>query len=224
MARRKTTTPKKAPAKPVAAKPAPTEQVTPETEALKAVQTDTKEAKEAEKNNDAAVPSPFEQAVEFVLSDKIEGGYVNDPRDRGGETNFGIAQKHHPKVNIKKLTREGAIAIYKKQYWDSADCDELSPLIAVAMFDCSVNQGPAVAKRLLQKAVKATADGAIGPKTKAAIDRFINKYGEAELVKEFLGWRLRRYAFTATASTYMRGWANRVLELQRFLLTDLKVA
>lgn len=38
----------------------------------------------------------------------------------------------------------------------------------------------------------------------------------------FIGWRLRRYAFTANAGTYMRGWSNRVLELHRFLMTELK--
>ena len=40
----------------------------------------------------------------------------------------------------------------------------------------------------------------------------------------FLGWRLRRYAFTGGSATYMRGWSNRVLELHRFALTDLTEA
>jgi len=32
----------------------------------------------------------FEDIIEVVL--KHEGGYVNDPKDPGGETNFGIAK------------------------------------------------------------------------------------------------------------------------------------
>ena len=42
---------------------------------------------------------------------------------------------------------------------------------------------------------------------------------EEELVIEFLSWRLRRYAFTGNASTYMRGWSARVLRIQPFLQT-----
>lgn len=57
----------------------------------------------------------FSIAVAQVL--KWEGGYVNDPRDPGGETNFGIAKRSHPDVDIGSLTREGAIAIYLKEYW-----------------------------------------------------------------------------------------------------------
>lgn len=181
----------------------------PKTQAAKANQT----AKDAE--------NPiFDQAVDFVLKERIEGGYVNDPRDPGGETNFGISKRSYPKVNMKTLTREGAIAIYKRDYWDAAGCDELPPKVAVAVFDCAVNQGVGIAKKLLQRAARVTPDGAIGPKTLAAI----NKADEDELVVQFLGWRLRRYAFTQNASTYMRGWSNRVLYLQSFLATGLEVA
>ncbi len=166
-----------------------------------------------------AMPTLFDQAVEFVLKDRIEGGYVNDPRDPGGETNFGIAKRIHPGVNIRDLTRDQAIAIYKTEYWDASKCDDLPAKIAVAVFDCAVNQGVGIAATLIQKAVGATSDGIIGPKTLDAI----NRADEDDLVVQFLGWRLRRYAFTANAATYMRGWANRVLFLQAFLLRELVV-
>lgn len=168
----------------------------------------------------AAPPDLFEQAVAFVLADRIEGGYVNDPRDPGGETRFGISKRSYPKVNIKTLTRDGAIEIYKRDFWDATNCAALPPKVAVVMFDCAINQGQGVAARLLQNALGVTSDGVIGPKTIAAAA----KAKEDDLVIQFIGWRLRRYAFTANAATYMRGWANRVLELQRFLLTGLKVA
>ena len=41
----------------------------------------------------------FEEIIESVL--EHEGGYVNDPHDRGGETNFGITKKFYPNVDIK---------------------------------------------------------------------------------------------------------------------------
>ncbi len=162
----------------------------------------------------------FEQAVGFVLKDEIEGGYVNDPRDPGGETNFGIAKKYHPKVNIKNLTRAGAVAIYKAQYWDPINGDDLPPKLAVAAFDCAVNQGVSIARKMIQRAAGVTADGVIGPVTLAAVQ----KADQDALVLELLGWRLRRYAFTNNSATFMRGWANRILHLQAFILQELEVA
>ena len=41
----------------------------------------------------------FDEIIEVVLHH--EGGYVNDPKDPGGETNFGIAKRSHPDVDIK---------------------------------------------------------------------------------------------------------------------------
>ena len=41
----------------------------------------------------------FNEIIEVVL--KHEGGYVNDPLDRGGETKFGITKKFYPNVDIK---------------------------------------------------------------------------------------------------------------------------
>lgn len=167
----------------------------------------------------AAAATIFEQAVGFVLKEQIEGGYVNDPRDPGGETNFGISKRSYPKLNIKALTRDDAIAIYKRDYWDACKCDELPPEIAVAVFDCAVNQGTGIAPRLLQKALRVTADGIIGPKTLAAAHRA----DTAELVLDFLSWRLRRYAHTANAATFMRGWSKRVLYLLNFLTAEIEV-
>ncbi|MGD9918591.1 MAG: glycoside hydrolase family 108 protein [Paenirhodobacter sp.] len=167
-------------------------------------------------------PTVFDQAVNFVLADRIEGGYVNDPRDPGGETKFGISKRSYPKVNIKALTRDDAIAIYKRDYWDAMRCDDLPPKIAVVMFDCAINQGAGAAPRLLQNALGngIVVDGIIGPKTISAA----HAAKEDDLVIQFIGWRLRRYAFTANSATYMRDWANRVLALQHFLLTQLQEA
>ena len=57
----------------------------------------------------------FEDIIEEVL--KHEGGYVNDPDDAGGETNFGIAKKFNPDVDIKNLTKEGAKKIYYDKFY-----------------------------------------------------------------------------------------------------------
>ncbi len=86
--------------------------------------------------------STFDTAVTAVLS--YEGGYVNDPNDPGGETNWRISKRAYPNLDIKNLTRDQAIQIYRRDYWDSLECDRFPPLIAIALFDAAVNQGPSV--------------------------------------------------------------------------------
>ena len=164
----------------------------------------------------ATVPAldAFDLAVGFVLKTRIEGGYVNDPRDPGGETNFGISKRSYPKVNIRDLTRDEAIAIYRRDYWEGADCDKLPAKIGIALFDGAVNQGVGTSKKLLQSAAGVMADGNIGPKTLAAI----RSADVEELLTQFLAHRMRRYAFTANAATYMRGWSNRILYLMAYLI------
>ena len=46
----------------------------------------------------------FDDIIEVVLHH--EGGYVNDPDDPGGETNFGVAKRSHPDVDIANLTKD----------------------------------------------------------------------------------------------------------------------
>jgi len=81
----------------------------------------------------------FDQALKFVL--EREGGYVNDPLDPGGETKYGISKKSYPNVDIKKLTPELAAVIYQSDYWAPAGCDDLSPDLALVVFDSAVNCG-----------------------------------------------------------------------------------
>ena len=56
----------------------------------------------------------FDEIIEQVL--EHEGGYVNDPKDLGGETKYGITKRFYPDVDIKNLTIDGAKEIYKKEY------------------------------------------------------------------------------------------------------------
>lgn len=90
----------------------------------------------------------FERDVAFVLS--REGGYVNDPKDPGGETRWGIAKRSHPTVDIKNLTREKAIEIYRAEYWRPSGADELAEPLALIVFDSAVNCGVTQAKHWLE--------------------------------------------------------------------------
>jgi len=115
----------------------------------------------------------FEEIIEQVL--EHEGGYVNDPHDAGGETNFGIAKRFYPNVDIKNLTIEQAKKIYHQDYWRPAKCDEVPPKLRHIYFDMCVNFGRSGAVRVLQRAANAKnrnkidVDGGIGPATLKAI-------------------------------------------------------
>jgi len=158
--------------------------------------------------------SAFEHAFAFITRTDIEGGYVNDPHDPGGETNFGISKRAYPHLSIATLSSAQVKEIYYRDYWVRAACDSLPERLAIAIFDSAVNQGVGRAKRLLQRAVRVRVDGKIGPITRAAIA----SADQDALLLDFLSHRLRAYAVTRNAGRYMRGWSRRVLALHAELL------
>lgn len=144
----------------------------------------------------------FDKAFDIIIGH--EGGYVNDPRDPGGETKYGISKRAYPTVNIKDLTLDQAKAIYKKDYWDATDAESISGTARLMVFDCSVNCGVNTAKKLLQRSVGVTPDGIIGPKTRAAISN------TTDLAMKFAGHWLQYYTELPGWPTYGKGWTRRV--------------
>jgi lysozyme family protein len=148
----------------------------------------------------------FDQCFDKLISH--EGGYVNDPRDPGGETKFGISKRAYPQVDIKNLTLDAAKDIYKRDYWDRAQCDKLPPQVAYLLFDAAVNSGIGQAIRFLQRAVNLADDGVIGPMTLAAVGR-----SDAEAISaRFLGQRLEFMTKLTTWDTFGKGWARRIAD------------
>lgn len=149
-----------------------------------------------------------------------EGGYVNHPKDPGGETNWGIT-KNTAVANgytgsMKALTREQAKAIYKKAYWERAQCDQYDPAIGYQLFDMVVNHGAGNAIRMLQRAVGVADDGRVGPITLAAIKRKSLSDVSMLLSAE----RLEFYAKLSTGGTFWRGWTRRVAGNLRYAAQD----
>ncbi|PIL57802.1 hypothetical protein B4N88_04285, partial [Acinetobacter baumannii] len=98
----------------------------------------------------------IEQYLDELI--KREGGYVNNPADRGGATKFGIteavARTNGFKGNMKDLPLDVAKAIYKKQYWTAPRFDQvnaISSAVAEELLDTGVNCGTSFAKPLLQR-------------------------------------------------------------------------
>lgn len=101
----------------------------------------------------------FKKALEFVL--KWEGGYVNNPHDKGGATNKGITQNTYntwlkslslaPR-DVKHITQEEVEQIYYKNYWRKAGCHNMSPKFALLAFDTAVNMGVARVNQFMKAA------------------------------------------------------------------------
>jgi lysozyme family protein len=154
----------------------------------------------------------FERAVALVL--EHEGLLSDDAHDDGGLTKYGISQRGYPQLDIRALTRDQAIAIYRRDYWDACRCGEMPWWAALIAFDCAVNQGGDAARRLLQTSVGAKADGVIGAATLAAIRRAEPRPALAQ----FLSHRALRYARHADWDRFGRGWMVRLFSLQPLAL------
>lgn len=171
--------------------------------------------------------------IEAVL--RAEGRYVNNPDDRGGETNWGIT-KATARANgyngaMRDLPRTTAKQIYLNRYVIQPGYDKiavLSPTIAAELVDTGVNMGPAVASRFLQRALNAlnqrgadyadiAVDGSAGPGTRTALTKYLAKRGaEGErrmlaLLNALQGARYVELCEGRQANeTFMFGWLARV--------------
>ena len=148
----------------------------------------------------------FDQCFDKLISH--EGGYVNDPRDPGGETKFGISKRAYPDEDIAGITIEYAKQIYRRDYWDAVQAEYLPDAVRFDLFDAAVNSGVRQAVKWLQLAAKAEPDGIVGPKTLLAV-----RMADPQLLaKRFNGHRLRFMADLKTWPTFGRGWARRIAD------------
>ena len=134
-----------------------------------------------ERNHKVTPLDRFNEAVDIIL--KWEGGYVDHPRDPGGETNYGISKRSFPNVDIKNLTRQQAKNIYRQHYWNKVRGGRYPYCMALMCFDTAVNMGVSRAVRYFQECLEVEVDGIIGPKTLQAANttdkiQFITNYYE----------------------------------------------
>lgn len=176
--------------------------------------------------------------IDQLIDDVIarEGGYSDHPADRGGPTRWGITQAvaraHGFAGDMRVFPRDEATAIYRRRYWHTpnlAAVAKRAPALAAELFDTGVNMGPAVGARFLQRALNAlnrnardypdmVVDGAIGPKTLAALNAFLalrGAAGEAVLLKAVEAQQGERYIALAESrpanEAFLYGWlANRI--------------
>ena len=157
-------------------------------------------------------PEEFFEIVNHTLEE--EGGYVNDPTDQGGETNYGISKRAYPDVDIFNLTEDDAIDIYWKDYWVRGKCDRVPKQLQAIYFDMCVNFGISGAIKVLQetangKGADIEVDGKIGPNTIKAIQNLS--------VQRVRAFRALKFAKIVIANPkqmkFWYGWFRRSLKV-----------
>tara|TARA_R100000458_G_C8182259_1_gene178857 strand:+ start:213 stop:770 length:558 start_codon:yes stop_codon:yes gene_type:complete len=143
-----------------------------------------------------------------------EGGYVNDPKDPGGETNFGISKRAYPKLDIKSLTKHEAVKIYYEDYWSKYRVGELPSNIRHIVFDGCVNMGSSRIYRIVQKVVNIKGgslkiDGRVGKNTIAQCKKY---KPEPQRIRAY---RVKYYADLVTRKPKLEkfyyGWFRRAI-------------
>jgi len=156
----------------------------------------------------------YDKCLETILHH--EGGYVNHPKDPGGETNLGVTKRvyeeHGGTKDMKDLTVEDVAPIYKKGYWDKMKGDELPDGLDLCVFDFGVNAGPGRAAKYLQTMIGTVADGGIGPNTLKAVAEYVEKHGIEKSIENYQEARQSYYEKLSTFATFGRGWTRRVDE------------
>ena len=170
----------------------------------------------------------FEKAHAFVA--RMEGGFVDDPADPGGTTNYGVSLRFLKTQglevgdidgdgdidadDIRALTPERAAGVLRRSFWDVFPLDNVPDPLALAVYDTAVNMGVGQAKRLTQKALSVDADGRWGPKTWVAI-----KACTETVALALVECRRARYAALVrnnpALGKFSRGWENRLKALEK---------
>lgn len=160
----------------------------------------------------------------------LEGGYVNDPKDPGGETNHGItktvAQQNGYTGSMKDLTQEMAASIYYKDYIEKpgfVPMLEISPVVSQKLVDAGVNTGTTRPSRWFQTGLNALSrggkdfpqinvDGKVGAGTISAyksLQRVRGKVKACELMIKMLDGQQTTYYMSLTnLPQYTVGWVD----------------
>lgn len=163
----------------------------------------------------------FENCLAVTLQE--EGGYVNNPHDPGGATNYGITQRTfnawkslrgEAPVNVRYIEKSEVEDIYRLQYWQHVRGDELPVGVDLVVFDEGVNGGPRKSIKDLQRCLGRglVIDGVFGLHTLRAV-RSVNN--TSDLITRICDWRLSWLHKLNGWRYFGKGWTNRVEEVRR---------
>jgi len=154
----------------------------------------------------------FDAIVRAIIS--LEGGYVNDPADPGGETKYGISKQAFPDVDVANLTEAGARDLYFSYYWIPGKCSMLPERLRLIYFDMCVHNGLNAAAVTLQRALCGAGyivevDGVIGQETLSAATKL-----EPERLRSYRILRLAQLvASKPSLEKFWYGWYKRAVKV-----------
>lgn len=172
----------------------------------------------------------FASALQFVLA--REGGKVDDPKDRGGRTAYGVTQKtydayRHDKgldpADVWEITQPEVAAIYRAGYWEAIKGDTVTaihPGVALCLFDCAVNSGPGRAVKQLQTALGMDPDGKLGPATLGALEAADHDRVLERMLAARDTFFRSLVAHDASQTKFLKGWLKRVNHLREAVGLD----
>lgn len=141
----------------------------------------------------------FESAIKIILAE--EGGYVNDPDDPGGETKYGISARAYPGVDIKNLTLNQAIEIYRTDYWNRIL--KFDPALSLIALDCAVNQGVSFSNKVLAEI------------------QLLSPLSTQGRIEFFAAQREARYRKNPKFYKYGKGWLSRLSRVEEISIASL---
>lgn len=149
--------------------------------------------------------------IAVLLTLKHEGGYVNNPHDKGGPTKYGITQADMPGVDISQITIDQAVAYYAEHYWKTLYSQINDQAIANKLFDLGVLFGVGTAIKLLQisltNGITVTPDGVFGLNTLAAV----NSHGDLNKYRVVLyNHAMDVVNRNPQDAVFLHGWTNRI--------------
>jgi lysozyme family protein len=119
-------------------------------------------------------------------------------------------------LDIKALSREEAIAIYRRDFWEQIDANVLPPAVAYQLLDSAVNSGIGQSVRFLQRALGVADDGHAGPVTRGALKTAdVN-----DMAMRFLAERLDFMTRLKNWPAHGKGWARRIAQNLRYASED----
>lgn len=169
-----------------------------------------------------------------------EGGYVDSEVDRGGTTKYGISLRYLRETadgdldgdgdidgdDIRLLTRDHALTLYRRDYWTANGCEIFPPALALCLFDAAVHHGGRTARKLIQQGLGIIADGIFGPQTLAAVQaveddvdrqrRAITEYGAQRAVR-----MCRIIVDDRSQQVFITGWYRRLMLLVAAALQEV---
>lgn len=170
----------------------------------------------------------------YKIAEQWEGGYVNDPDDKGGETYKGITRRFSPKwrgwplIDAYKQSNGGKLPRNwfapktdsllqahvedeaKRKFWDVFQADSIeSDSVAVFLVDFGFHSGTVNVTKRLQRILGITRDGVFGPKTLQAVNNASPVWLFNMLKEERVNLFHNIVAKDATQQKFLKGWLRR---------------